>query len=103
MPFVLTFVHFLFLNQSQINGLDHLLGLIKINLELEYNDVLARKFDKKIRDLEYERQKLKQSEQKYKRIVESLRREYFFYSQDENGVFTYISPSVELILGSAQK
>ncbi|MBU1196612.1 MAG: response regulator [Proteobacteria bacterium] len=69
------------------------------DLEQEYTNVLAQKLDKKIRDLELEREKLKLSEQKYKRIVESLRQEYFFYSLDKTGVLSYVSPSVEFILG----
>ena len=68
-------------------------------LNRNYTHILSKKLDKKIEDLEQEREKLRQSEQKYKRIVESLRQEYFFYSQDKNGYLTYVSPSVEMILG----
>jgi len=43
--------------------------------------------------------RLRQSEDKFRRIVESLHDEYFFYSHDINGVFTYISPSIKGVLG----
>jgi len=43
------------------------------------------------------------SEEKYRRLVENLRAEYFFYSHDVNGVFIYISPSVTTVLGYPQQ
>jgi PAS domain S-box-containing protein len=43
------------------------------------------------------------SEEKYRRLVENLREEYFFYSHDINGMFQYISPSITNILGYSQK
>jgi PAS domain S-box-containing protein len=46
---------------------------------------------------------LRASEEKYRRLVENLREEYFFYSHDTNGVFQYISPSITNILGYSQK
>ena len=46
---------------------------------------------------------LRKSEEKYRRLVESLREEYFFYSHDTNGVFQYISPSITDVLGYSQK
>jgi len=36
---------------------------------------------------------------KYKRLIESLENEYFFYSHTLNGKYLYISPSVEKVLG----
>ena len=36
---------------------------------------------------------------KYKRLIESLENEYFFYSHNLNGEYLYISPSVEKVLG----
>jgi len=44
-------------------------------------------------------QALRSSEEKYRRLVESLGREYFFYRHDTAGVFTYLSPSVASMLG----
>jgi PAS domain S-box-containing protein len=46
---------------------------------------------------------LRKSEEKYRRLVENLREEYFFYSHDINGIFQYISPSITNILGYSQK
>ncbi|MCY1719898.1 ATP-binding protein [Prolixibacteraceae bacterium Z1-6] len=36
---------------------------------------------------------------KYKRLIESLENEYFFYSHNLEGEYLYISPSVEKVLG----
>lgn len=44
-------------------------------------------------------QALDQSEQKISRLVSSLTPEYFFYSHDTNGRFTYVSPSITNVLG----
>ena len=38
-------------------------------------------------------------EEKYRRLVENLGKEYFFYRHDTQGVFTYISPSITGMLG----
>ena len=46
---------------------------------------------------------LRQSEDKYRHIVENLGREYLFYRHDTNGVFSYVSPSVSAILGYSQQ
>ena len=42
---------------------------------------------------------LNQTEAKYRRLVESLRGEYFFYRHNTEGVFEYLSPSITDILG----
>jgi diguanylate cyclase (GGDEF)-like protein/PAS domain S-box-containing protein len=42
---------------------------------------------------------LNSSEQKFRSLVENLQNEYFFYQRDYEGVFTYISPSINHILG----
>jgi PAS domain S-box-containing protein len=42
---------------------------------------------------------LRHSEERYRRLVENLRQEYYFFSHDIHGVFTYLSPSIEDILG----
>ena len=47
--------------------------------------------------------KLRESEEKYRRLVENLMERYFFYSHDPEGVFVYISPSVTNILGYSQE
>ena len=42
---------------------------------------------------------LNSSEHKFRNLVENLRNEYFFYQRDSEGIFTYISPSVNNLLG----
>ncbi len=42
---------------------------------------------------------LHKSEEKFRRLVENLGPEYFFYIHDREGVFTYMSPSVSDMLG----
>jgi PAS domain S-box-containing protein len=44
-------------------------------------------------------EKIQQSEEKFRRLVENLEDTYFFYSLEPNGIFTYISPSITTILG----
>jgi len=42
---------------------------------------------------------LRNSESRYRRLVESLSEEHFFYTQNPDGSFSYISPSIETVLG----
>jgi diguanylate cyclase (GGDEF)-like protein/PAS domain S-box-containing protein len=42
---------------------------------------------------------LNSTEHKFRSLVENLRNEYFFYQRDYDGIFTYISPSINNILG----
>jgi len=42
---------------------------------------------------------LKESEERYRRLVEQTQDEYFIYSHDINGTFQYVSPSVQSVLG----
>ncbi|MBU2511550.1 sigma 54-interacting transcriptional regulator [bacterium] len=44
-----------------------------------------------------------QDEAGYHRILESFKNEFLFYSHDINNVYTYVSPSVENMLGYTQK
>ena len=46
---------------------------------------------------------LQNSEKKYRRLVESLERDYIIYSHDLDGNFTYLSPSVVNVLGYSQE
>ncbi|MBF0273711.1 MAG: PAS domain-containing protein [Nitrospinae bacterium] len=46
---------------------------------------------------------LAQSENKYRTLIESLKDEYFFYSHDSKGTFTYCSPSITGIIGYSDK
>ena len=40
-----------------------------------------------------------EKDKKFKRLIESLESEYFFYSHDLDGKYLYISPSIEKVLG----
>ena len=42
------------------------------------------------------------SERSYRRLVESLERDYIIYSHDVDGNFTYLSPSIANVLGYSQ-
>lgn len=42
---------------------------------------------------------LQKSEEKYRQLIEGLKEEYFFYAHGVDGVFTYISPSIQNVLG----
>jgi len=50
-------------------------------------------------NLSREKSLLSDSEQRYRRLVENFRDEYFFYSLTAEGKLVYCSPSVESILG----
>lgn len=45
---------------------------------------------------------LQKSEEKYRRLVESMERDYIIYSRDIKGIFTYLSPSIINVLGYTQ-
>lgn len=45
---------------------------------------------------------IKKSEDKFRQLVEGIQGEYILYSHDAEGVFTYVSPSIEKILGYSQ-
>ena len=57
----------------------------------------------KIKDYESIKSALLKGKAKYQGILENLKSEFLFYAHDVNGVFTYVSPSVEKILGLTQK
>ncbi len=54
--------------------------------------------DSKKSDLE-----LIKSEEKYRRLVENMSDDYFFYTHDTAGIITYLSPSVTSMLGYSKK
>jgi PAS domain S-box-containing protein len=56
------------------------------------NEIIERKRAEEI---------LRKSEEKYSRLIENLQDNYFFYSHDTEGVFTYLSPTITNILGYA--
>jgi len=46
---------------------------------------------------------LRRSEKKYRRLVENLKDEYFFYTHDRDGTFRFVSPSITNVLGYTQE
>jgi PAS domain S-box-containing protein len=46
---------------------------------------------------------MRRSEEKFRRIVETLRDEYFFYAHNSDGILTYVSPSIRTVLGYSQE
>jgi len=46
---------------------------------------------------------LHKSESKYRQLIDNLKKHYFFYSHDTDGIFTYLSQSITEILGYTQK
>jgi PAS domain S-box-containing protein len=69
------------------------------DIQNDYTKILAKKLDRKIRQLKEEQIRLAKSEKKYRRLVEVLRDDYFFYTYDTGGAMTYISPSITHVLG----
>jgi PAS domain S-box-containing protein len=45
------------------------------------------------------RESQRRVEERFRRLVENLQQDYFFYSHGTDGVFTYVSPSIERVLG----
>ena len=68
-----------------------------------YSTVLSRKLEKKVIELEREKQKLSKSESKFRHLVEDLRKDYFLYQRGIDGSYRYVSPSVSDILGYSQQ
>ncbi|MFC1672711.1 ATP-binding protein [Pseudomonadota bacterium] len=68
-----------------------------------YLHSVARKLDKKIKELEREREELGKSEAKYRRLVESLKKNVFIYAHDTDGIFNYVSPSITDVLGYSKE
>jgi PAS domain S-box-containing protein len=74
----------------------------ELELQKDYSKIIAHKLDHKVCKLEEEKAKLAVSEQKYRRLIEALRGNYFFYTHDESGLFSYLSPSISNVLGYSQ-
>ena len=71
----------------------------ELELQKDYSKIIAKKLDAKVRELKGEKDRLAVSEQKYRRLIEAIRGNYFFYTHDESGKFSYISPSITSVLG----
>jgi len=69
----------------------------------EYAAILSKKLDKKTRELDQERQRLKISLHRYQRLVETLHEDHFFYTCEADGGMSYVSPSIVNVLGYSQQ
>lgn len=65
----------------------------KLEKELE---VLTLTLERRV---EERTQELRESRERYRRLVEGLRDEYMFYASDGEGILTYVSPSIYTIMG----
>jgi PAS domain S-box-containing protein len=59
----------------------------------------SKMLDKKLKELEEEHQKLLKSEENYRILLDGLSSDYFLFSQNVNGIYDYLSPSVTKLLG----
>ena len=67
----------------------------RIKIEQDYA-LLSMTLERRVADQTSE---LRESRERYRRLVEGLWDEYLFYATDSQGVVTYVSPSVHSILG----
>ena len=63
------------------------------------NEDLERRVDEGTRELRTANSALRESEARFRRIIENLREGHIFYSHDTRGKFTYVSPSYVNVLG----
>jgi len=75
----------------------------KAQLIEELEECRARLAERDIAERQESELALQESEEKYRRLVENLRQEYFFYRHGVDGVFTYLSPSITDVLGYPQE
>ena len=64
-------------------------------IQLDY-DLLSLTLERRV---EERTQELRESRERYRRLVEGLRDEYLFYATDAQGTVVYVSPSIHNILG----
>jgi PAS domain S-box-containing protein len=67
----------------------------RVKIELDY-ELLSLTLDRRVDERTRE---LRESRERYRRLVEGLRDEYLFYATDLVGTMTYVSPSAYSILG----
>jgi len=67
----------------------------RMKLKLDY-ELLSLSFERRVEERTRE---LRESRERYKRLVEGLRDEYLFFATEPDGTITYVTPSVRNILG----
>lgn len=80
---------------------DNLEKLVEIRTAelLSTNEMLKAK----VRERNLAEQARQQSDDRYKRLIDNLKKDYFIYSHDPAGVFNYVSSSIEDVLGYTPK
>ena len=68
-----------------------------------HEEVLVNKLQKKLADLEKEKKELFINREKYRNLIESLRKDFIFFSYDLQEKLVYVSPSVRNIFGYSQE
>ncbi len=61
--------------------------------------IANKQIEQELLERKLAQQRLARSERRFRHIVEGLRRGYIFFSCDKNAFFSYLSPSVEEVLG----
>ncbi len=84
--------------QKKIKWLD--ISISTIVFENEFASIAVYNDITEVREIQ---DALKSSEEKYRSLIENLKYEYFFYRHKLDGVFEYISPSINNVLGYSQK
>ncbi len=70
------------------------------NEEIEQQNEEIRAINDEMQAMNYD---LQESERKTRRLIENLEDEYFFYSQQLDGKYIYVSPSIKTLLGYEPK
>ncbi len=85
---------------ANLNPISNTTGGI-ISIVAVIRDITNRKLSEK--SLKESKERLLKSEEKYRRLIENLSKDYYFYSHDKEGMKSYVSPSVTQMLGYTQK
>jgi PAS domain S-box-containing protein len=67
----------------------------RVKIEQDY-ELLSLTLERRV---SLQTRELRESRDRYRRLVEGLRDEYLFYSTDKEGIINYVSPSIHTILG----
>jgi two-component system cell cycle sensor histidine kinase/response regulator CckA len=94
-----------FIKEHEIHQLPVPNELLKSGEEVSklYQEVLSEKLHKKAADLKKEHEELLMSQGQFRNMVESLKKDFIFFSLNGQGKLKYISPSVFDILGYSQE